>query len=262
MQSDDRVSVFSNESRMGAAYSRNYGLKLAKGKYVIFLDGDDYYYPEMLDKAYRLSEKNDLDLCVFDYEIINEKQRTLLHKSGLGCSKYCDKVFNYKDIDNYDYRDIVIAPWNKLIRRDFLLKEKISFQSITNSNDFRFSMLSYLLAKRIQAVKSETPLISQIDHYGKERISNNRNPLNEYLVFKGLLIEAKKRNFDEKQMDLIYLKCVDSIIRQLKNGEGDGVYYSFLKDEGIEEIYNIGGNKLKKIAAYYNDPLNKILKEE
>ena len=201
-------------------------------------------------------------MCLFDYEIIDVKTDEVIHESSVGCRVYAEKYFNYSNIDNNDYREIVLAPWNKLLRREFLLREKIVFQSITNSNDFRFSMLSYLLASRIQAVKSEKPLIVQLQHGGKERISNNRNPINEFLVFKGMLKEAKRRNFDEKQIDLIFMKSVDAIMRQFLNGEGDGIYYSFLKSEGIDELYNIGGAVFRRISKYYNNPLDNIIKKE
>lgn len=259
---DNRIFVFSNEKRMGAAYSRNLGLKYSKGKYVIFLDGDDYFYPDMLKDAITLAEENDLDFSVFDYEIKDCDDGTIIHRSLLSSTKYSEIIFSYGDIATEDYRKLVIAPWNKLIRRDFLQNNNIYFQSISNSNDFKFSMLCYLLAKRIQCVKTETPLICQYKHNGNERISNNRVCLNEFIVFKALLEEANYRKFDEKQIDLIFIKCVDSIIRQFRDGEGDGTYYTFLKDEGINELRTIGGDKFLKISSYYNNPLDKFIQKE
>lgn len=51
---DKRIVVLSNKINMGAALSRNEGIKAAAGKYISFLDDDDEYFPEKIEKQYEL----------------------------------------------------------------------------------------------------------------------------------------------------------------------------------------------------------------
>lgn len=57
--------VLSQENH-GLGYTRNVGLKRAKGKYVYFLDSDDYILEDLLDTCYRCAEENRLDVALFD----------------------------------------------------------------------------------------------------------------------------------------------------------------------------------------------------
>lgn len=55
----ENILVIKNTKNMGAAYSRNIAIKKAKGRFIAFLDSDDYWYPAKLEKqiSFMLSEK-------------------------------------------------------------------------------------------------------------------------------------------------------------------------------------------------------------
>lgn len=55
---DERIHIYRNEVNMGAAYSRNIGIDRANGKYIAFLDSDDYWYPTKLEKQVEFMETN------------------------------------------------------------------------------------------------------------------------------------------------------------------------------------------------------------
>ena len=62
--SDDRIKYIKNEKNSGAAFSRNRALREANGKWIAFLDSDDLWHPEKLEKQIRFMEKN---RCHFSY---------------------------------------------------------------------------------------------------------------------------------------------------------------------------------------------------
>lgn len=62
--SDDRIKYIKNEKNSGAAFSRNRALREANGKWIAFLDSDDLWFPEKLEKQIRFMEKN---RCHFSY---------------------------------------------------------------------------------------------------------------------------------------------------------------------------------------------------
>lgn len=60
---DQRIVVICNEENIGAALSRNRGLDIAKGRYIQFVDSDDYLEPDALENLYTLSEQHNSEMC-------------------------------------------------------------------------------------------------------------------------------------------------------------------------------------------------------
>ncbi len=67
---DSRVIYLRNEENLGAADTRNRGVALARGRYVAFLDADDYWAPEKLRKQLAALEKTDAALCCTGRELL------------------------------------------------------------------------------------------------------------------------------------------------------------------------------------------------
>lgn len=61
-QSHEGIQLIRNERKKGVAFSRNTGLNLAKGEFILFLDDDDILLPKMLKQSLRAIETNHLDL--------------------------------------------------------------------------------------------------------------------------------------------------------------------------------------------------------
>lgn len=70
---DSRVSYIVNEKNLGVAESRNRGVSLAKGKYVAFLDADDYWLPNKLEMQTDLMEKKEAVLSSTARELMDEQ---------------------------------------------------------------------------------------------------------------------------------------------------------------------------------------------
>ncbi len=67
--SDSRIRYLKNEKNSGAALSRNYALREAKGKWIAFLDSDDVWLPEKLDKQLAFMAEHDYKFTYTDYRI-------------------------------------------------------------------------------------------------------------------------------------------------------------------------------------------------
>lgn len=72
---DERIRYIKNDSNSGAAVSRNRALREAKGKWVAFLDSDDLWLPEKLEKQISFMEKNDYSFSYTNYIEINENSK-------------------------------------------------------------------------------------------------------------------------------------------------------------------------------------------
>ena len=69
---DDRIKYIKNEKNSGAAISRNRALREAKGKWIAFLDSDDLWLPEKLERQICFMEKNGYHFSYTNYEEIDE----------------------------------------------------------------------------------------------------------------------------------------------------------------------------------------------
>ena len=140
-QQDDRIVIIHHEVNCGAAISRNDGLKIAKGEYVIFLDSDDYFYQDMLEVSYRHAIENDADVVIFGSETL---ENGFLKKSG----------YHFQYIDSAEKKEFFLprvrhVPWDKLVRKKILLDHAIWFQDIPTNNDVFYSFSTILVSGRI-----------------------------------------------------------------------------------------------------------------
>lgn len=142
---DPRIRYFKNDKNSGAAVSRNKALREARGQWIAFLDSDDLWMPEKLEKQIHFMEKNDYSFSYTNYEEIDvEGKKTGIRVTGpkkitkTGMFNYCwpgcltvmfdaNKVglLQIKDIKkNNDY-----AMWLKVCKKvnGFLLDEYLAF---------------------------------------------------------------------------------------------------------------------------------------
>lgn len=68
---DERIKYIKNDKNSGAAVSRNRALKEAKGKWVAFLDSDDLWFPEKLEKQINFMKSNKYHFSYTEYEEMN-----------------------------------------------------------------------------------------------------------------------------------------------------------------------------------------------
>ena len=76
-QKDSRIKVLRNEKNSGAAVSRNRAIEASSGEYVAFLDSDDLWLPEKLERQLKFMQENNCDFCFTEYEHIDEENKGL-----------------------------------------------------------------------------------------------------------------------------------------------------------------------------------------
>lgn len=93
---DERIKYLKNEINSGAAVSRNRALREAQGRWIAFLDSDDLWMPEKLEKQITFMAKNGYSFSYTNYEEIDERGRdTKIMVTGpkrikrTGMQRYC-----------------------------------------------------------------------------------------------------------------------------------------------------------------------------
>ena len=70
IKSDKRISLYKLAKNHGASYARNYGLKKSNGKYVCFLDPDDFIDNDFIEKLYKNITKNKSDVAKAKFKLV------------------------------------------------------------------------------------------------------------------------------------------------------------------------------------------------
>lgn len=115
---EDKIKVFHNKTNKGIGYNRNLGIKKATGKYISFIDSDDWTNETMYEKMYEKAIKDDLDLVVCKFHKILEKDDDLIEIEPDFKVPYF-KNTSLKDNPNL-LLDINLAPWNKIYKKELL----------------------------------------------------------------------------------------------------------------------------------------------
>lgn len=79
-QKDNRIKVFENEKNLGAALTRNRAIEISKGEYLAFLDSDDIWNVDKLEKQLKFMQENDCDFAFSEYIEIDEQNQELHRK--------------------------------------------------------------------------------------------------------------------------------------------------------------------------------------
>ncbi|MBU2869209.1 glycosyltransferase family 2 protein [Colwellia sp. E2M01] len=70
---DNRFKIIKLDKNVGAAEARNVAVRKATGKYIAFLDSDDLWHPNKLEKQIDFMQKNDIAFSFSAYEVIDEE---------------------------------------------------------------------------------------------------------------------------------------------------------------------------------------------
>jgi glycosyltransferase involved in cell wall biosynthesis len=74
---DKRIKAYRMEHNSGAAACRNKAIELSQGEYVAFLDSDDLWLPEKLEKQLQFMQDHNADFSFTEYEHIDEEGKQI-----------------------------------------------------------------------------------------------------------------------------------------------------------------------------------------
>lgn len=136
------IHLCSNDNKRYAGSARNKGLSLAKGKWVIFADPDDFFE----DGAFQFISEyyySDFDIIFFDPVSVKSSGE------ASNRTKRYSELLRAFEIDQYLTRLKFYPPWSKLYKKSFIVDNSIKFDEVIASNDVIFSLVSGLNADKI-----------------------------------------------------------------------------------------------------------------
>lgn len=147
---DPRIVVL-EQKNAGAGAARNRGLEIAEGEYLSFLDADDFFKPDMLEKAYGQGKRDRAQVVVFGADFYDDKRGLYV---PCGYSVRDDllperRPFAGTDAENNLFRTMVGWAWDKLFLNSYIRESGLRFQEQRTSNDLFFVYSALAGAKRI-----------------------------------------------------------------------------------------------------------------
>ena len=218
-EKNPKIISYYQKKNTGVADTRNYGIKKAKGKYILFLDADDYLDIHLYGLVKQYMEK-DIDLIKFKLQREDEKGNIIETVNG--------PVFENKTgeegFEELYATDVLLdSPCVYVIKRDIFIKNKLEFKVGTEHEDFGLMPFVIVLAKTMISINFYGY------HYVQVEGSITRN--DSYEKTKKKAKDALKQ-YDEALMKIDRYKLNKKIAETLK------IYYTnaiLLKIETLEK---------------------------
>ncbi len=152
-EKDPRVRVITQENA-GAGAARNNGLQYAQGEYLSILDSDDFFEPDMLEKAYAEVKKHDGDIIVFACDLYDNNEKSYRPcKYAIHDNLLPDfQPFAGTDIKKDIFKLYVGWAWDKLFKTSFVKENNLTFQEQRTTNDMLFVFSAIVKAQKILTI--------------------------------------------------------------------------------------------------------------
>lgn len=238
------IHYFYSEKSLGAGGARNLGIRMARGKYICFIDSDDWISYDYLEKGLTYMEQCASEIGMFtlkrEYDDIKDiiykcKYNTLLQLGPEESIKVMAKEYNF-DVN------IVPSTTNKIYLRQFLIDNNIFFPENRKFEDLLFSIKTMLAASKLICIPDATYF-----HYRRKgsivQSFEHKNSDDMLFILKEIKVYLENNNYFEIYKKSFYLFCehfMNLIIRQINE---------FCSDENIKkaEMTFIVKNLLQQI---------------
>lgn len=197
------IKMISQENQ-GVSGARNTGLKHAKGKYIAFVDGDDFVTKDYLKRLYEtiINTHSDISCCCYYNYFENSKKKI---KSMMN---HQEEVLSSTQAMKQLLHDLTIRSylWNKMFKKSLFQQEEVCFGKLNYFEDFELMPKLFYHANKIAFISDHLYYYVQRDTSAMHTPSYEK--LEQYVIaleqIKIFLIN--KNIFNEMKYDFMFLK--------------------------------------------------------
>lgn len=220
--------IYIYQKNSGVSKTRNKGINISRGKYLWFIDSDDFIESAYVSEVYKYLNEQ-FDIILFDYDVVGSEKKN--NEPRLEDKKTNRKEF-LKFVSSNFFTTFISVPWNKIYLRSIIIENKIYFNCDLFSNeDYLFNLHYY--------------------NYVNSAVINSRKLYN-YVVNQNESLSKRQRTL--KYSWNVTKKLYLSLIKLY--GENNSLVYDFF----MERIYNdlcISRYSFSGLYNIYNDDIFK-----
>lgn len=195
---DSRIHVIHKENE-GVSVARNTGIEQARGKYICFVDSDDYVKTDYIEKMVQALEKDDVELVVCGHIRKKMDKETEVFSLPQGIIDRGNAYF-------YKYLSVNIEacyPWNKLFCTDIIKENNITFPKGIHPGEDLFFCIHYLNYIKTASFIKEYLYVYVDSATSVMSRNKGKSVFNNYY----LQLVAMDKLLKLKQTDQAYRKC-------------------------------------------------------
>ena len=205
---DRRILVFSYGINKGVSYARNFGLEKASGKYVYFLDADDYLFENAVKDLATLADKNSTDCIYFNSKLQMETEGIGSPRLEFNLKQFNKVVLTGEKLfsvlmNNQAYTGSVCRQFWK---KSFLIENQLYFPNGYLAEDALFSFKAMLLGKRMMIVDKSYHVYRRHGGTMSTNVSSQK-AIALFSIYCQMMEIWIKGNFDTEVSKAIELRC-------------------------------------------------------
>lgn len=258
-QKDKRIKVI-DQKNQGVSVARNSGLAIAKGQYLAFCDGDDFFETKLLEKAYKKITEKKTDVLIFGTNEVNPDGNKNVRWDMPLLQDFSDGKFSTTEMNLFIH--LLHSLWDKLYRTDFIKKNNILFPTKIKVAEDNIFVLETYLKHATYAFLPECLYNYRVGREGSATTNSKDCIINQINAFKRLETSKIYQNQDMSTKRVVINQFLDGCIWLLNQSEkiNKKHYLTQIKKfvRYLESQYS--KNEIKKMPNY--GKLRKIFKEK